>query len=117
MFAHVAANGGDKRRHAAEGPPAQTLARNLGEEALDEIQPRGPGRGEVEMKARVLYTHGLDLLRRESRTFFKMPTNDAGSILDPILPLLAALGSSSVSPRLVGADGGRSLAQLIVASK
>ena len=32
----------------------QALARNLGEEALDEIEPGGTGRGEVEMKPRVL---------------------------------------------------------------
>ena len=46
MFADVGANGGDERRHAAKGAPAQALARNLGEEALDEIRhPRGAAQG------------------------------------------------------------------------
>src|SRR5262249_45851518 len=53
MFADVAANGGDKRRHAAEGPPPQPLAGDLSKEAFDEIQPGRPGWGEVEMKPRV----------------------------------------------------------------
>src|SRR5262249_28654782 len=53
MFTDVAANGGDQGRHAVEGPPAQALAGDLGEEALDEIQPGSASRGEVEMKARV----------------------------------------------------------------
>ena len=55
MFADVAANGGDQRRHTAEGPPAQALAGNVGEEAFDEIQPRRSGRREVEMNPRVLH--------------------------------------------------------------
>src|SRR5215831_13680629 len=54
VFANVAANGGDQLRHTAEGCPPQPLAGDLGEEAFDEVQPRGPSRGEVEMKARVL---------------------------------------------------------------
>src|SRR5438093_12508566 len=54
VFTDVGANGGDESRHAAKGAPAQALARNLGEEALDEIQPGRPGRGEVEMKPRVV---------------------------------------------------------------
>ena len=58
MFADVAANGGDKSRHIVEGAPAQALAGDLGEEALDKIQPGGAGRGEVEMKPRVLGESG-----------------------------------------------------------
>jgi hypothetical protein len=54
VFANVAANGGDQGRHAAEGASPQALARDLGEEALDEIEPRGSGRGEVELKPRML---------------------------------------------------------------
>src|SRR5207247_10689902 len=54
VVADVGATGGDESRHAAKGAPAQALARNLGEEALDEIQPGRPGRGEVEMKPRVV---------------------------------------------------------------
>ena len=29
MFADVGANGGDRGRHAAEGPPAQAFARDI----------------------------------------------------------------------------------------
>jgi len=52
--ADVGANGGDEGRHAAERAPPQALARNLGKEALDEIQPGRAGWGEVEMKPRVV---------------------------------------------------------------
>jgi hypothetical protein len=44
----------------------QACARDLGEEALDEIQPGGSGRGEVEMNPRVLREprlHGGMLVR------------------------------------------------------
>src|SRR5258707_8642604 len=54
MFADVAANGGDEGGNTAERATAQALAGELGEEALDEIQPGGASRGEVKMKSRVL---------------------------------------------------------------
>src|SRR5262249_9003055 len=53
MFPDVATDRGDQGRHAAECPAPQTLARNLGKEAFDEIEPRRSGGREVEMKARV----------------------------------------------------------------
>jgi len=54
MFANVAPNGSDQGGHTVECTPADALARDLGEKALNEIQPRSAGRGEVEMKARML---------------------------------------------------------------
>src|SRR5216683_2342864 len=54
VFAYIGANGSDESRHAAEGSATDPFARDLGEEALDEVQPRGPGRGEVEVKPRML---------------------------------------------------------------
>jgi hypothetical protein len=60
MGADVGANRRDERRHAAEGAPAEALACDLGEEALDEVQPGGAGWREVEMKSRVLRESGLD---------------------------------------------------------
>jgi hypothetical protein len=60
VFADVAPNGGDEGPHAAERASAQALAGDLSEEALDEIQPGGSGRGEVEMKARVFREPRLD---------------------------------------------------------
>jgi hypothetical protein len=32
MFTDIVANGGDQRRHTAEGAPTQALARDLGKE-------------------------------------------------------------------------------------
>jgi len=54
VFAHVGANRGDESRYAAEGPAADPFACDLGGEALDEVQPRGPGGGEVEVKSRTV---------------------------------------------------------------
>jgi hypothetical protein len=54
MCADVAANGGDQRRQTAEGASTDTLACDLGEKALNEIEPRGAGRGEVKMNPRML---------------------------------------------------------------
>src|SRR5258705_4910688 len=59
VFADVGTNRGDESRHTAEGAAPDAFARDLGEEALDEVQPRGPGRGEVEVKAWVLAHPGL----------------------------------------------------------
>ena len=42
VFAHIGANRGDESRDAAEGSAADPFARDLSEEALDEVQPRGP---------------------------------------------------------------------------
>ena len=54
VFAHIGANRGNERRNAAEGAASDPFARDLGEEALDEVQPRGPGGGEVEVKSRTV---------------------------------------------------------------
>jgi peptide/nickel transport system permease protein len=59
MFANVGPNRRDKGRHAAKGAPAETLAGDLGEEALEEIQPGRSGRGEMEMNPRVRQEPGL----------------------------------------------------------
>src|SRR5438552_17293182 len=56
---YVRANRGDEGGDAAEGPAPDSFARDLGEEALDEVQPRRPGGGEVEVKPRVLAHPGL----------------------------------------------------------
>src|SRR3989442_14381467 len=66
VFAHIGANRGDESRNAAEGPASDPFARDLGEEALDEIQPRRSGGGEVKVKARMLdhpRLHGRMLVR------------------------------------------------------
>src|SRR6266849_7865529 len=54
VFAYIGANCSDESRHAAEGSAPDPLARDLGEEALDKVQPRGAGGGEVEVKPRML---------------------------------------------------------------
>src|ERR1700737_2360190 len=54
VFTYIGANCRDECRHAAEGSATNPFARDLGEEALDEVQPRGPGGGEVKVKSRML---------------------------------------------------------------
>ena len=54
VFPHVRANRGDEGRDTAEGAAADAFARDLSEEAFDEVQPRGSRRGEVEVKPWVL---------------------------------------------------------------
>src|SRR3972149_11707600 len=54
VVAPVGANRGDESRHAAEGSATDPFACDLGKEALDEVQPRGPGGGGVEVKSWML---------------------------------------------------------------
>src|SRR5262245_1770557 len=54
MFAHIRPNRGDEGRNAAEGATPNPLARDLGEETLDQVQPRSSSWGEVKVKPRVL---------------------------------------------------------------
>ncbi len=47
VMRHIVFDRANQVRHAAEGPPANPLARDLGEPALDQIEPRGTRRHEV----------------------------------------------------------------------
>lgn len=55
VFPHIRANRGDEGGNAAEGAAPDPFACDLGEEALDEVQPRGPRGGEVEPSSCVAY--------------------------------------------------------------
>ena len=84
---------GDAVEHAAFEPtPGQ-----LGEEALDRVEPGGGGRGEVEMKARVPPEPGADLVMfvrgvivhdqmhlAASRCFAVDPIEEADELLMPV---------------------------------
>src|SRR5262249_57373906 len=54
VISHIGTNRGDERWDAAEGAAPDPFARDLGEEAFDEIQPGGPRGSEVEVKPRVI---------------------------------------------------------------
>ena len=53
-------NGGHEIGHAGEDAAAQSLLGELPKPALDEVQPRAAGGGEVEMEARMLGKPGSD---------------------------------------------------------
>src|SRR5215470_287991 len=54
VLAHIDANRSDEGWNAAEGAASDSFTRDLGKEALDQVQPRGAGRGEVEVKPGML---------------------------------------------------------------
>ena len=55
-----APDGGDEIGHAGEDAAAKSLLGELPKPALDEVQPRAAGGGEVEMEARMLGKPGSD---------------------------------------------------------
>ena len=64
---HVLADRRVQVRHAGEGAASDTLARDLCEPALHQIEPRCTGRREVKMVARMLREPLLELLYRNSQ--------------------------------------------------
>src|SRR3989304_276490 len=56
----VVLDGSDQGRDAAEAAPSYPFLGDLSEPALDQIQPRGTGGGEVELHAGVALEPGLD---------------------------------------------------------
>ena len=61
MHGDVLVNGGDEFRDAAKDAARQAIGRDTAEEALDHIEPGGGGRGEMDVKARMLLQPFLDL--------------------------------------------------------
>src|SRR5438093_1901515 len=59
VSADVRANRRDQGRDAAERAAPDPFARDLGKETLDEVQPRGPRRSEVEVEPRMLEHPGF----------------------------------------------------------
>ena len=69
VMQEIVVDGGLERGDAHERAAADALSRDLGEEALDEVQPRGAGRREVELEAGVLFEPSLHVCLEMSFLF------------------------------------------------